>query len=336
MTTEQRSAEFKKTERVEEHKIKSTQKENARFKIDRDYKNKDIPQGMDRSQAYQYYMELYNTILPDFKSLLPKTPVENVAGRSVVRCDLTGLGLKAIGAEKMIASLKSDVLVYCAPRQGHAPLAIAELGKLYGKKVVMFAPASKEVSLHQACTIALGADLRFVKIAAMPVLNKYAKTWAEENNATFLPFGLTDTPLVTAGLVNFGDELAKEYGSPEEFWCAVSTGTMTRAMQIAWPESRSYGIAVARNIHKGEIGIAEVKSSNMAFLKESSVQPPFPTTAAYDAKAWEPCLEYGSDNSWFINVGSDETVKKLAATVDIKSIKSQREWHDLSDLNRGL
>jgi len=294
-----------------------------------------VPSGMNLEQAKQYYLNMHRDG-SNFKSRLPHVPVQTHLDRKIVRCDLSGLGFKAIAAEKLISSIKSDVLVYCAPRAGHAPLAIAELARMYGKKAVFFAPASAQASTHQICTIALGAELRFVKIAAMPVLNSYAKKWAESNNATFLPFGLANIPEVTAGIVDFADRLAKEYGEPEEFWCATSTGTMIRGLQIAWPNARAKSIAVARNIHKGEIGEANLTSATVPFLRSSKVQPPFPTTAAYDAKAWEPCLTEGSNGSWFINVGCDVKIQEISKSIDPKSVNSARVWGDHSDLVRPL
>lgn len=305
------------------------------FSIASDGLNKDVPSNMSLREAREYYLDLHRSGKA-FRSKLPKVPVENHLGRMVVRCDLSGLGFKAIAAEKLISNIKEKVLVYCAPRAGHAPLAIAELAAMYGKKAVFFAPASKQPSLHQVCTIALGADLRFVKIAAMPVLNLYAKHWAEKHGAKFLAFGLSGIPEVTAGIVDFGDRLAQECGMPKEFWCATSTGTMIRGLQIAWPKAAAKSIAVARNIHPGEIGAAHVSSATIPFLKECKVQPPFPTTAAYDAKAWEPCLNEGRKNSWFINVGSDAKIYELAKTVDISKIDSVRTWSDMRDLERGL
>lgn len=306
------------------------------FNITTNASNKDIPYGLSREEARDYYLDMYRGNGVKFKSLLPEIPVEDHFNRKVVRCDLSGLGFKAIAAEKLIANTKSDVLVYCAPRAGHAPLAIAELARLYGKKAVFFAPASGKASTHQLCTIALGAELRFVKIAAMPVLNLYAKKWAEQNNATFLPFGLANIPFVTAGIVDFTQQLSERYETPKEIWCATSTGTMIRGLQIGWPDVVARSIAVSRNIHDGEIGEASVDSAELPFLRASKVQPPFPTTAAYDAKAWEPCLANGSDGAWFMNVGCDQKIEELVSRHDFSYVNSVRQWGDHSDLERGL
>lgn len=302
------------------------------FKVTEDRSNKDIPNGMSRAEAKAHYLKKWG----NFKSRIDKPVVEKYEDKWVLRADLAPGGLKAFGGERVISETPKDRLVYCAPRQGHAPDAIAMLAEMYGKKCVFFCPSSKEVSNHQAALFAYPhVDIRFFKIAAMPVLNSYAKKWAEENDAQYLPFGLTGNSMVTAGLVNMANMVTEIVGSePTEIWCAVSTGTMVRALQIGWPNAKAHGIAVARNIHDGEIGEAEVKSATMPFLKPHSAatRMPFPTTAAYDAKAWDDFAKKGKPGAIFINVGSDEHINRNISKVDISKINSQREWKDMGDL----
>jgi len=297
--------------------------------------NKDIPANMNLGQAKQHYLDLYGA---DFEPKMPPPVIEAFEDKMVLRADLAPAGLKAYGAEKLIAETKEDVLVYCAPRVGHAPDAIATLAKMYGKRCVFFCPASARVSNHQAVLKAHGADLRFIRIAAMPVLNGYAKQWAEKHGAKFLPFGLSGVPQVTAGLVRLADHITQHHGEPTEVWMAVSTGTAIRAFQIGWPHARAHGVAVARNMHDGEIGNAKIRSATMQFLSgvKKHLMPSFPTTATYDAKAWDDFVQLGSPGAIFINVGSDQAIESMLGQVDVDSIDSAREWGDLRDLERGL
>lgn len=289
---------------------------------------------MSREDAKREYLEMWGTF--DSKCGLPV--VEKFEDKYILRADKAPGGLKAFGGERVIAETKHDTLVYCAPRQGHAPDAIAMLAEMYNKKVVFFCPSSKEVSNHQGALFAYPhVDMRFFRIAAMPVLNLYAKKWAEENDAQYLPFGLTGNAMVTAGLVNMANNVTKIIGhEPTEIWCAVSTGTMVRALQIGWPNAQPYGVAVARNIHKGEIGDAKVVTATMPFLKAHPIaeQMPFPTTAAYDAKAWEGFVKNGKPGAIFINVGADSHINRNLSKVDISKINSYREWHDMGDLKQ--
>lgn len=301
-----------------------------KFNITESKVNKDIPFGMSREEARQHYMQLWG----NFETKFSDPVVEPYKDKFILRADKAPGGLKAFGAERIIAESDKDTLVYVAPRQGHAPDAIAMIAKTYGKKCVFFMPASRMVSDHQGALFSYDhCQMRFVKIAAMPVLNKYAKEWANKNNAHFIPFGLTGEPTVTAGLVNMCNNISKQIGHPSEIYCAVSTGTMIRALQIGWPHAKAFGLAVARNIKDGEIGEACVKSATMPFLKKINTKHiPFPTTAAYDAKAWEMFDKYGSAGSIFINVGSDEHITRNLSQVDVSKINSNRKWGDLNDI----
>ena len=302
------------------------------FSIDSDGSNKDLFRGESRSKGRRRFLSVWD----GFEGQVPVPPVKAFGNnRYVLRADLNPAGLKAYGAEKLIAQTRASTLVYVAPRVGHAPDAIAYLAKLYGKKCVFFCPAAARPSKHQAALLAYGnVELRFVRVAAMPVLNGIAKAWADQHGAVFLPLGLKDSPDVTAGLVHMAKVVAHEVGEdPTAVVCAVSTGTMIRAFQIGWPDAEAYGVAVARNIHRGEVGCAVVHSHKMPFLqnlKEADL-PPFPTTANYDAKAWATFTDLKIPGSIFINVGSDEHIERNLASVDVDKIDSYREWGDMRD-----
>lgn len=308
------------------------------FTVTESKSNKDLRPGESRSEARERYLDLWG----DFDSgrKMPRPVVHRHGDRYVLRADLAPAGLKSFGAEKLVAECPAGTLVYVAPRVGHAPDAIAALGEMYGKKCVFFCPASKQISRHQRALLAYpNVELRFIRIAAMPVLNKYAKDWAEKHGAAFLPFGLTGTPVVTAGLVNMCADVSDLLGrDPKAVVCAVSTGTMVRALQIGWPEAEMYGVAVARNIHPGETGVAAVNSHRMPFLKDEKPEhrPPFDSTSNYDAKAWQTFEGLAIPGSIFINVGSDAHIERNMASVSDVTVDSSREWGDMRDLERGI
>lgn len=298
--------------------------------------NRDVPNGMSRAEAKEHYLKMYGDFEPKMPD--PATLLERFEDKWILRADLAPAGLKAYGAEKVIAETKEDILVYCAPRVGHAPDAIATLAEMYGKRCVFFCPAAKEASKHQAVLKARKADLRFIKIAAMPTLNVYAKRWAEKHGAKFLPFGLSGVPEVIAGLVKLADRITQTIGEPSEVWMAVSTGTAIRAFQIGWPNAKACGVAVARNMHDGEIGVAKLRSAAIPFLRSVKPRelPPFQSTANYDAKAWLDFVEHAAPGAIFINVGADAEIERFLTPGLVESIDSQREWGDMRDLERGV
>jgi hypothetical protein len=256
--------------------------------------------------------EDYLKTVRDFKSSYQAPVIEEVAGVTVVREDLLECGGKARLGEALIASVKEKTIVYVQPRYGFAAISLVDLCKKYNKKLVLFMPSSKQVSDHQAFTIEHGAEPHFYRVAAMKNLNSIAKLWARQHGGFFIPLGL-DHPLVTAMIV----KTASEIREPSSFWTAVSTGVLTRGLQIAWPNATAYGVAVSRNIQDGERGSCKVISSYYSFEQDSRDRPPFPSASNYDAKVWE----YLIDGDLFWNVAGE-----VKPTIDKSTIKSERQW----------
>lgn len=258
----------------------------------------------DKSAGLDYYLSLSC----DWQDPSPPPTIlhHSPSDVMVIREDLVDGKMRA--GDLLVQRTESDHLVYVAPRFGHAALALAKLAKRYGKKLTLFMPAAKQISEHQAVAIELGAEPIFMRIAAMPNLNKAAREYAESKRATFIPLGLRHE-LVTAALVRTAWNISNSMGhQPLEFWCAVSTGVLMRSLQIAWPDAVANGVAVARNIHEGERGDCELYSYPRAFAQDSLVRPDFPCASNYDAKAWHTMLDHKRDGVgpvWFWNVAGE-------------------------------
>jgi hypothetical protein len=270
--------------------------------------------------------EAFLNLTKDFKSLLPEVRIKQHEGINVVREDIALKGgTKSRAAEFLISSIKKNTLVYVVPRVGHAGVAIMELAKLYNKEVIFFMPACKEISDQQAAIISMGTkDVIFERIAAMPNLNRIAKKYAEQNGYEFLPFGLNHTYTI-AGFVKTCDEILRNYNEPEEMWSVVSTGVLTRGIQIGFENTIMKGVAVARNMKKGELGRTDIISEPANFLKPEKQEnmPPFNTVATYDAKAWKYIPKNSGRDIWFWNVAGEIT-KPL--DFDKNLINSERPW----------
>jgi hypothetical protein len=166
----------------------------------------------------------------------------------------------------------------------------------------------------------------------MPVLNAHAKQWAEDNDAFFIPLGLRHE-LVTAAAVKVAYDLAEKHGYPEEVWSAISTGVLSRSLQIAWPDAKFNAVAVARNIQKGERGRATIWSHPKAFTQnvDKEYYPPFPSALNYDAKAWEFMVKNGTPGAWFWNVGGDP---KPEDPMTKENTHSERAWGEILETDR--
>lgn len=246
----------------------------------------------------------------------------------VIREDLHETGLKARWADLLMQRIGSDTIVYVQPRVGYAGISLARVAKNYGKKVILFCPAAKEASPHQKIAASLGAELRFIRIAAMPVLNGYAKKYAEKFNLTFIPMGLK-AALITAAGVNYALRLANIYGQPKQMWFATSTGVLARAFMVAYGEQCDFRlVAVARNLQDGEKGFGRVYSHPREFSQPSLVIPPFPSIRTYDAKVWEYVKGFAADKAFVMNVAAEQECP------DIKIENTDKAWHDLSALDQ--
>jgi hypothetical protein len=154
----------------------------------------------------------------------------------------------------------------------------------------------------------------------MPNLNKYAKEWAKKNDAFFVPLGLKHE-LATAGIIH----AASKIEPPDEVYVAISTGVLSRALQIAWPKAKFTCVAVARNLKEGELGRATVISEPLPFTtpEKQENMPSFPTISTYDGKVWKYIPKNSSKNVLFWNVGAEPT---LTDHTIYDRIDSYRDW----------
>jgi hypothetical protein len=276
-------------------------------------------QTMSREKARDHYLRLLDGYEPPY----PDPVVEVHEGVRVVRDDLI-VGTKARAADPVIAFSNAERFVYCQPRTGLAGVALCDVAARRNRKVTLFMPACKEISVHQACCIERGATPHFERIAAMPNLNKYAREWAAESGREFIPLGLRH-PLATAGIVLAASRIPE----PEFVYVAMSTGVLCRALQIAWPRARFVGLAVARNIQEGERGECEIISEPLPFQKPvpKDEMPPFPSVATYDAKAWRYVPKNSGWDILFWNVGTDPILGDPGIII---RTDSRRDWRKKS------
>lgn len=267
----------------------------------------------------------------------PKPVVKSVTledGRAirVVRDDLFEYGTKARAASAIFHNPKFaayKTIVYVAPRAGWAPISLAKLCKDLGKRLVLFCPASAVMSHHQQVAHALGAEMRFVRIAAMPVLQNYAKQWADDHDYLFFPLGLA-VPEAVSGVARVAKGLALR--NVNQVWSAISTGVLSRGLQLAWPRAQHFGVAVARNIKDGEKGSASLFSHDQPFLQDAKAAdlPPFDSARNYDAKVWKFIVSNAADGAVFWNVAGEIEIPETSRPLP----NSKREWGDLSALKK--
>lgn len=316
----------------------------ARFEITKSTANRDVPEGASLRHARSCYLDMAEG-LEKWECAKPRRH----EGRRKCVWDMAGSGsLKASAALAIMASSPAKAFGYAAPRSGLAAPAIAAAAERLGKRAVFFCPASKlGLSDCQAAALSYeGAEVRWVRIPAMKTLNAWIRKWAQDHGHEALPFGLSGDERACAAMV-WEFVQAERHAHMEldfhegvrEVWMALSTGAMARAAEIAFPHAQVCGVQVARSMHPGEKGRARVIASPMPFQSEMPGASPFPTTRAYDLKAWQPFEELSGECAMFVNVGSDEHVKELAfrglEKASSRDLDSVREWGDKTAFEEG-
>lgn len=282
----------------------------------------------------KYTLDSYLEATKDFKSSFEPFSIKKIKGYNVIdESESCEVGYKARSGEFFMQYLVSKGIkevVYCQPRRGFAGISLAWLCDKYGLSLTLVMPSSKEVSDHQALCIELGAKPLFLRIASMPNANRAARLYAEQTGGYFVPLGLYH-PLVIAGGVRCFYDFFKGNGYPENMWTVISTGVLTRSMQIALPNTKFHAVAVSRNIQKGELGNAKFYSYHKPFNSKAEQLPEeFDCESSYDAKGWDYMLKYGNPGDWFFSVAGNAKLP----TIDKSSIVSYRDWRDKSDFTK--
>ena len=283
-----------------------------------------------KNKSLDYYLNLTK----NFKSSFDDFVIKKVNGFNVIDESLScGVGYKARSGEFFIKQLVEQnikEIVYVQPRRGFAGISLSWLCNKYNINLTLVMPSSKEVSDHQALCIELGAKRLLVRIAAMPNANRLAKLYAEKTNAYFVPLGLNH-PLVIAGGVKCFYDFFKNKDKPKTMWSVISTGVLTRTMQIALPDTNFKAVAVARNIQQGELGAAYFYSYHKPFNSKSDLIPSdFDCEDSYDSKGWDYLNKYGNKDDWFFSVAGNAKKPNIKKNL----VNSYRDWNDLRDFNK--
>lgn len=281
----------------------------------------------------KYDLNDYLQQTKNFKSSFEEFNVKNIDGYNIidesVSCEV---GYKARSGEFFIQHIVNQgvkEIVYVQPRRGFAGISLSWLCKKYNLNLTLVMPSSKEISDHQALCIELGAKPLFARIAAMPNANSLAKKYAKATNSYYVPLGLNH-PLVIAGGVRCIYDYFNNRDKPKVMWSVISTGVLTRTLQIALPYTEFKAVAVARNIQQGELGKADFYSYHKPFnSKSDSIPNRFDSEDSYDAKGWDYMVKYGQKGDWFFNVAGNANKPKI----NKKDIDSYRDWNDLKDFN---
>lgn len=214
----------------------------------------------------------------------------------IVRDDLVPGGTK----QRVLPLFLSDAFdeyVYATPAYGYAQIALAHSCAMMGKQATVF--VAKRGQLHARTLEAKRAGAKIVQVphGYLSNVQAKAKAYVEVAGAMLLPWGL-DFPEFIEGLANVASGLDV---NPTEVWCAAGSGTLTRALQQAWPNAVHHAVQVGA---KPQAGRARVHIAPETFEQDAKKKPPFPSCSNYDAKVWQFFERYAAPGALLWNVAA--------------------------------
>ena len=214
----------------------------------------------------------------------------------VVRDDLHPGGTKA----RVIPSMLEPGREYCyaTPAFGCAQIALALSAKERGARATIFCAKRKEPHARTQRAIEAGARLIEVPNGYMTVVAARARAYCAQSGAELLPFGL-DCRAMQEGIAELARALKLK---PLEVWSCAGSGTLSRALQSAWPEARFRAVSIGARANTGRA--VQLKAPEK-FEQSAQEAPPFPSCSNYDAKAWRFILQHARDGALFWNVAAD-------------------------------
>ncbi len=221
--------------------------------------------------------------------------IETWDGIQVVRDDLIAGGTKARVIHVLFDD--ADEYVYASPVYGYAQIALAHVAARLGKRAVVFCARRGKTHPRTAEAYNAGANIYQVDCGYMSVVRARAKEYCRETGAKLLPFGLDDPRIIHAlADVARGLDIV-----PKEVWCVAGSGTLSRALQAAWPDAQINAVRVGA---EPDAGLARVFVAPEKFEAEAKVPPPFPSCGNYDAKAWRFIRQHAQPGALFWNVAA--------------------------------
>ena len=248
-------------------------------------------------------------LVKDWEDPNPDPVIINYEGIDVVRDDLLNYGSKIRFVDKFIQETTAKEIVFgCCPATGYAQISLPAVAEKYGKKVVLFMAKRNPENYHeyQKRGMDLGAIYEWVNMGMLSVTKSRAKKYVAEDpeNRMEFPIGL-EHPTVVASIIKVARN-ALSKNPPSEIWSVGSSGTISRGLQLAFPEIPVNVVSVGHKMNEREIGRAKYFRSEYQFdktIKENEM-PPFPSAPTYDAKAWKFVKEYAKEGALFWNVGA--------------------------------
>jgi hypothetical protein len=232
---------------------------------------------------------------------LPKFKIDALeGGRFVVRDDVLPGGTKRRALDVLLEAEAEHV--YAGPAYGYAQVALAYAARDHGARATVFVAKRDQPTELSLEAKRAGAQVVQIPFGRLSNVRAKARAYCERTGARLLPFGLND-PRFIGRLAELARavRLGREPVGKRQVWCAAGSGTLTRALQEAFPEAEH--VAVVVGTEAGDVGRARVLRAAERFEEPAQEPPPFPSAEHYDAKVWRFFREQAAPAALFWNVG---------------------------------
>jgi hypothetical protein len=226
---------------------------------------------------------------------LPSPIIEKHGGIFIVRDDYLPGGTKRRVAHLLLEG--ANEVVYASPAYGYAQIALAYAGRESGVSVTIFTAKRGKLHANTQQAKALGAKVVLVPYGYLSNVQAKARSYAAAVSARYLPFGF-NYPEIRSALANIAASLPIK---PDEVWSVAGSGTLTKALQCAWPTAQFYAVQIGAH---AETNMAVRFIAPEKFEHRAQAPPPFPSCPEYDAKAWRFIQRYASPGALFWNVAA--------------------------------
>lgn len=231
--------------------------------------------------------------------MLPEPVITEHDGILVVRDDLLEGGSKRRFLRTLVESQTASEWVYASPCNGYGQISLAYVCRDLGRTATIFVPKRGEMHEYTKEAVRAGAEIIEVPMGFYSNCAAKARRYAEIYDAAVAPFGFDDK-LVIDEIALIASKLPVE---PAEVWSILSSGTLSRGLQKAWPNAVFLGVSVGHKPKPEQMGNATVYGAPEKFSATAKILPPFPSAPTYDAKAWRFIKQYAKPGALFWNVG---------------------------------
>jgi hypothetical protein len=227
--------------------------------------------------------------------MMPGPVIAEAGGIMVVRDDLIAGGTKRRVLDTLLVG--AEEFVYATAAYGYAQVALAYACAAAGKRATVFTAKRAVPHARTLEARAAGAKVVMVPHGYLSNVQAKARAYAQAVGAALLPFGF-DTPAFVDALAAVAASLPVQ---PREAWTVAGSGTLTRALQRAWPHAAFHAVRIGS---APDAGRATLHMAPEPFERDAKQPPPFPSCGNYDAKAWRFILRHATPGALFWNVAA--------------------------------